>query len=93
MNFTHLSALFEVARAGSISAGAERLHVSQPAVTREIRKPKDRLGLALFDRLPRGVRLTDAGTILLRYAEQIFSLADAAEWELNRRPPFFYPLR
>ena len=93
MNFTHLSALFEVARAGSISAGAERLHVSQPAVTREIREQEDRLELALFGRLPRGVRLTDAGTILLRYAEQIFSLADAAEWELNRRPPFFYPLR
>jgi DNA-binding transcriptional LysR family regulator len=57
--------------------------VSQPAITREIRKPEDRLGLALFDRLPRGVRLTDAGTMLLRYAEQIFSLADAAEWELK----------
>src|SRR5260370_11274094 len=83
MNFTHLFAFFEVARAGSISAGAERLHVSQPAITREIRKPEDRLGLALFDRLPRGVRLTDAGTMLLRYAEQIFSLADAAEWELK----------
>ena len=93
MNFTHLFALFEVARAGSISAGAERLHVSQPAVTREIRELGDRLEPALFGRLPRGVRLTDAGTILLRYAEQIFSLADAAEWELNRRPPFFYPLR
>jgi DNA-binding transcriptional LysR family regulator len=64
MNFTHLFALFEVARAGSISAGAERLHVSQPAVTREIRELEDRLELALFGQLPRGVRLTDAGTIL-----------------------------
>ena len=91
MNFTHLFAFFEVARAGSISAGAERLHVSQPAVTWEIRELEDRFELALFDRLPRGVRLTDAGTILLRYAEQIFSLADAAEWELKelaeRRTP------
>jgi DNA-binding transcriptional LysR family regulator len=58
--------------------------VSQSAVTREIRELEDRFELALFDRLPRGVRLTDAGTILLRYAEQIFSLADAAEWELNK---------
>jgi DNA-binding transcriptional LysR family regulator len=40
MNFTHLFAFFEVARAGSISAGAERLHVSQPAITREIRNRK-----------------------------------------------------
>jgi DNA-binding transcriptional LysR family regulator len=43
MNFTHLFAFFEVARAGSVSAGAERLRVSQPAVTREIRELEDRL--------------------------------------------------
>jgi DNA-binding transcriptional LysR family regulator len=54
MNFTHLFAFFEVARAGSISAGAERLHVRQPAITREIRELEDRLGLALFDRLLAG---------------------------------------
>ena len=83
MNFTHLFAFFEVARAGSVSAGAERLRVSQPAVTREIRELEDRLGLVLFDRLPRGVALTDTGSTLFRYAEQIFSLADAAEWELR----------
>ena len=63
MNFTHLLAFFEVARAGSVSAGAERLRVSQPAVTREIRELEERLGLVLFDRLPRGVALTDAGSI------------------------------
>jgi hypothetical protein len=60
MNFIHLYAFYEVARAGSVSGGAERLHVSQPAVTREIRELEDRLGLILFDRLPRGVALTEA---------------------------------
>ena len=82
MNFTHLLAFFEVARAGSISAGAQRLRVSQPAVTREIKELEERLGLALFDRLPRGVSLTDAGVALQGYAAQIFALADAAESEL-----------
>lgn len=83
MNFTHLLAFLEVGRAGSVSAGAERLHVSQPAVTREIRELEERLGLVLFDRLPRGVALTDAGSLLFRYAEKIFSLASAAESELT----------
>ena len=83
MNFTHLFAFFQVARAGSVCAGADRLCVSQPAVTREIKELEDRLRLKLFDRLPRGVALTEAGTVLLRYAEQIFLLANAAESELK----------
>lgn len=83
MNFTHLFAFYEVARAGSVSAGAERLHVSQPAVTREIRELESRMGLTLFDRLPRGVALTDAGKTLFEYADRIFSLADGAERQLK----------
>jgi DNA-binding transcriptional LysR family regulator len=83
MNFTHLAAFYAVARAGSVSAGAVQLHVSQPAVTREIKDLEARLGLALFDRLPRGVVLTEAGTLLLAYAEKIFTLADTAENEIR----------
>jgi DNA-binding transcriptional LysR family regulator len=83
MNFTHLYAFYEVARAGGISAGAERLRVSQPAVTREIRELEDRLGLTLFDRLPRGVALTEAGRMLFDYADKIFALADAAQSQLK----------
>jgi len=83
MNFTHLAAFYAVARAGSVSAGAAQLHVSQPAVTREIKDLEGRLGLALFDRLPRGVVLTEAGTLLLTYAEKIFALADTAEIEIK----------
>ncbi|MBI0325491.1 LysR family transcriptional regulator [Burkholderia plantarii] len=82
MNFTHLLAFHEVARAGSVSAGAARLRVSQPAVTREIRELEARLGLVLFDRLPRGVALTEAGRLLFDHATRIFALADAAEAEL-----------
>lgn len=83
MNFTHLYAFYEVARAGSISAGAERLRVSQPAVTREVKALEERLGLVLFDRQPRGVVLTEAGLALQAYAARIFSLADAAESDLK----------
>jgi DNA-binding transcriptional LysR family regulator len=83
MNFTHLHAFYEVARAGSVSAGADRMHVSQPAVTREIRALEARLGIALFDRVPRGVVLTEAGSALYVYATRIFALAEAAESDIK----------
>lgn len=59
MNLHHLKVFLAVAEAGSISAGAERLHISQPAVTREIRDLEASLDLRLFDRQPRGVQLTE----------------------------------
>ena len=79
MNFTHLTAFFSVARTGSVTAASERLHVSQPALTREIRDLEERLGVLLFDRLPRGMKPTEAGRMLAEYAAKIFQLADAAE--------------
>ncbi|MCX5545550.1 LysR substrate-binding domain-containing protein [Paraburkholderia sp. CNPSo 3076] len=83
MNFTHLFAFYEVARAGSLSGGALRLRVSQPAVSREVKELEERLGVLLFDRLPRGVALTYAGKLLFGYAERIFTLAEAARSELK----------
>ncbi|KWB77686.1 LysR family transcriptional regulator [Burkholderia ubonensis] len=79
MNFTHLAAFFAVVETGSVTAASERSHVSQPALTREIRELEERLGVALFDRLPRGMQPTEAGQLLADYAAQIFSLANAAE--------------
>lgn len=79
MNFTHLAAFQAVVETGSVTAAAQRLHVSQPALTREIRALEERLGVALFDRLPRGMAPTEAGRLLAGYGAQIFKLADAAE--------------
>lgn len=79
MNFTHLAAFHAVVETGSVTAASERLHVSQPALTREIRELEERLGVTLFDRMPRGMRPTEAGRLLADYAAQIFSLADVAE--------------
>ncbi|CAM2157481.1 LysR family transcriptional regulator [Pararobbsia alpina] len=79
MNFTHLAAFLAVADTGSVTAASERLHVSQPALTREIRELEERMGVPLFDRMPRGMQATEAGRLLADYAKQIFALADAAE--------------
>jgi DNA-binding transcriptional LysR family regulator len=84
MNFIHLMAFFEVARAGSVSRGAEKLCVSQPVVTREIKNLEARLGVTLFSRHSRGVILTTAGSVLFHYAEMIFGLALDAQREIRQ---------
>ncbi|MDA7418300.1 LysR family transcriptional regulator [Xenophilus arseniciresistens] len=57
----------EVARAGSIRQAAERLHVAPSAVNRRIQDFEEELGTPLFERLPRGMRLTAAGELFVRY--------------------------
>jgi DNA-binding transcriptional LysR family regulator len=63
-----------VAEAGSLTRAAGLLALSQPAVTRELRALERDLGTVLVDRLPRGVRLTEAGRVLLEQARKIASL-------------------
>lgn len=63
-----------------ISRAAQRLHVSQPALSQQIRDLESELGFALFDRLPRGVRLSVAGSAFLERVRTILAdLADATE--------------
>jgi len=52
---------------------AERLHVVQPALTRQIRQLEDEIGCALFERLKRGVRLTEAGKSFLEEAKRLLA--------------------
>jgi DNA-binding transcriptional LysR family regulator len=83
MNLRHLLVFHGIAKAGSVNAAARLLHTSQPAVSRELRTLEERLGVLLFDRLPRGMRLTEGGQVLLDYAERIFGLEAAAERALR----------
>lgn len=60
----------EVARQGSLRKAAERLHVAASAVNRQILKLEGELGVPLFERLPRGLRLSSAGKLLLQQVRQ-----------------------
>ena len=57
-----------VAEEGSIRRASERLHISPSAVDRQILKLEDHLGTPLFERRPNGMRLTDAGQLVLHHA-------------------------
>ena len=79
MNRNHLALFRAVALAGGFSRAAEVVHISQPAISMQVAELEESFGTPLFDRLPRGVRLTDAGNMLLAYAQRIAALEGAAE--------------
>lgn len=53
-----------------------RLHIAQPALSRQVRLLEEELGVSLFERLPRGVRLTAAGRVLLRRCQRLSAEID-----------------
>jgi DNA-binding transcriptional LysR family regulator len=79
INLHHLLVFDAVAAEGNVSRGAERLGISQPAVSKQLRDLERRLKTPLFDRHPKGVRLTAAGEALADYTRRIFALAEEAE--------------
>jgi len=83
MNLNHLAVFHAVALEGNISKGAERLLISQPAVSKQIRDLERNLKTTLFDRLPRGVRLTKAGALLAEHARRVFAATADAQRALD----------
>lgn len=73
LNYHHLQYFWAVAKEGKLTRAAERLHVSQSALSAQIRQLEDQLGQPLFHRVGRSLQLTEAGRIALAYAEQIFT--------------------
>ena len=67
------------ARAGNLTKAAQELHITQPSVSYTIKQLEASLGVKLFDRLSKGVKLTPEGAALLGYVEQSFSLLQAGE--------------
>ena len=83
MNLNQLALFHAVAQEGSVSRGAGVLHISQPAVSKQLRDFEKSLGVALFHRLSSGVQLTQAGALLFEYSTKIFALETEAEQALD----------
>lgn len=71
-----------IADEGSITGAARALGYSQPAVSQQLKRLEQRLGVAIVERVGRSVRLTDAGRILARHATAVTTALDAAAGEL-----------
>ncbi|OBU87848.1 LysR family transcriptional regulator [Chromobacterium subtsugae] len=84
MELRHLRYFAAVAEHASIRAASETLHISQPAITRQIQDLEGELGFALFARSPRGLRLTPAGDSYLRDVHAILTTLDAAGQRARR---------
>lgn len=77
MELYQLRSFIAVAEAGHLTRAAEKLHVSQPAVSGQIRALEDELELALFERTSSGMELTFAGQRLLADADRVLGAAQA----------------
>lgn len=71
MQFRHLRYFVKIVEAGSFSRAAATIHVAQPALSQQIADLEARMGVALLQRTPRGVRPTEAGEVLYREASSI----------------------
>ena len=79
MNFLQLRAFHGVASVGSFTGAAERLHVTQPTLSGQVKDLEQGFGIKLFERRGRGVVTTELGGRLLAITRQIFSLEAEAE--------------
>src|SRR3954462_5553898 len=86
LNYNHLYYFWIAAREGSISRAAEELMVSQPTISIQIKELETAVGQQLFDRVGRGLQLTEAGRIALNYANEIFSLGQEMTNALEHQP-------
>ncbi|EIK93257.1 LysR family transcriptional regulator [Pseudomonas sp. M47T1] len=76
MDLANLNAFIAIAECGSFSGAGERLHLTQPAISKRIAGLEQQLNVRLFDRLGREVSLTEAGRALLPRAYQILNVLD-----------------
>jgi DNA-binding transcriptional LysR family regulator len=78
MELRHLRYFVAVAEEQNVTRAAVKLHVSQPTISRQIRDLEDELGIALFERGAKAVRLTEAGRVFLTEARTLLQRAEAA---------------
>ena len=82
MELRTLEYFLAVAREGNISNAAKALHITQPTLSRQLSSLEKEFGRELYTRGPKGIELTDQGSILCRYAESIVELARKAEEDM-----------
>ncbi len=85
MELRHLRYFEAVARYSHVTKAAAELHIAQPALSKQISQLEQELGVALFDRVGRNVRLTEAGEALLPHARAVMAQVEAGRAEMAER--------
>lgn len=85
LNSDHLYYLVQVAKYGSITMAADKLHVTQPTISLAIKKLEESLGMQLLNRSFKGAHLTEEGRQVVQYAKIAFEYFDKIEEMVNDR--------
>lgn len=86
LNYHHLLYFWTVAREGGVARASERLRLAQPTVSAQIKALEQSLDIQLFDRRGRRLVLTEAGKLVFRYADDIFTLGRELLDTVRSRP-------
>jgi LysR family transcriptional activator of nhaA len=86
LNYHHLRYFWMIANENNLTRAAERLHVSQSALSIQLRQLEDSLGQKLFEREGKRLVLTEAGCVALEYANAIFKAGDELISLMHHRP-------
>ncbi|MEF2735064.1 MAG: LysR family transcriptional regulator, partial [Blautia sp.] len=83
-NLSLYKVFYTVANTGNISKAAAELYISQPAISKSIRKLEQNLEVTLFSRNSRGVHLTEEGEVLYDYVQKAFYSLQLGEMQLKK---------
>jgi LysR family transcriptional regulator, transcriptional activator of nhaA len=86
LNYHHLLYFWAVAKEGSLRLASERLHVSQPSISTQLKQLEEFFGAPLFTRASRRLALTATGQTVLEYADEIFSLGQELLTAVHQEP-------
>ncbi len=86
LNYSHLQYFWAVAQEGSIVKAAERLHLTPQTISGQLKLLEESVGEPLFERVGRGLVLSDTGHVVLEYADEIFTIgAELADVVRHRK--------
>jgi len=86
MNLKHLHYFWKTAKLGGVVKAGEALHITPQTISGQVRLLEESLDTELFVRQGRGIELTDAGRLVMQYAEEMFSLGAELEQVLRHYP-------